>query len=635
MPKDHEVKITITGDSRSAEQALKRVSDHGHRLGTALKVGLAAAGAGVAAFTAFMKSSVDAAAEEEKAITMLAQSMKQHGTYSEAALADLKEFAAEQQRFTTFADDATLAAMHQLQTFGMNTEQMKAATKAAQDLAAAKGIDLTTAANLVGRAFAGNTGMMSRYGIVLDESRLKAEGFSYVLEALNNQFGGAARAALDTYEGRLEKMKNYYGDLKETIGYAVLPALSDMAENLTEFFGVLKDSDAISKFLKPISEAFEKLAPLVADALSSIIDLFSESDILGQITEVFSGLLESLIPIIQQIGPPIMEIASILADLFASALSSLAPIISQIASMLAPLISTIADFLREHQPMVEELMAILSEILTRVLEAIAPVLDTILDSAMKIIDVVMPVLPALLELLEPILQALEAILPPISQLVEWMAKVAEVVMDKVVSAFEWLVERLRGLGSVWSAVWGAAKAVFEGVWNAIKWIYDHIISPVANAIKSVWDGLIAAWQRVWSVLKSIVKGAVLGVLHIVRGLVHALDWAIPGGATGKVDEWIAKVERWHAGGLIGSKERLIIAEVGEYVVRSEAVKKVGVPTLDYINRTGNLPAGGNVEVNFNVGTLISSDESWEELARKIHLEYGPRIARAVGGIAYG
>jgi len=41
-------------------------------------------------------------------------------------------------------------------------------------------------------------------------------------------------------------------------------------------------------------------------------------------------------------------------------------------------------------------------------------------------------------------------------------------------------------------------------------------------------------------------------------------------------------------------------------------------------------AGAGAVINIHVGTIISDDRSWEELARKIQFKYGPRLARAAG-----
>lgn len=636
MARDKELRIRIVGDSKSAEQALDAVARKGHGMSTALKAGLAAAGAGMAAFGAFMKSSVEAAADEEKAIKQLSQAMQQHGTYSAAALEDLKKFASEQQRLTTFADDATLAAMHQLQTFGMNAEQMKAATKAAQDLAAAKGMDLTTAANLVGRAFAGNTAMMSRYGIVLDDARLQAEGFCYVLEALNQQFGGAAEAAADTYLGRMEQMKNAWGDLQETVGYAVLPALTEMSQTLTGVFQDLQESGALQDILTPLADAFSRLAPLVGDAISSVVEILTGSDLLPAITEVFASIFEAVGPLLQQLGPPIAQILAQLAQIAAQVVSGLAPVIQALAPILADIASRVGAFLERLAPVLGEVAAKLGDILSRILTAIQPYIDRILDAVFQVIEALLPVLPTLLDLATPILDLLLQLVPPIAAIAEWAARIAEVIVGALGSALEWVVGAIQGFAGIWSSVWEAVKSVFSSIWNGIKAVYDTVIRPVVDAIKNVWSGIQDTWSDIWNTVKDIVKGGILGVLRAFRALVYALDWAIPGGAAGKVDEWIAKVEGWHEGGWIkGAGEVLLplgLFQGGEFVIPRDAAAALGPDRLEELRR-GNLPVaagGGNIEVHFHVGGFFGSARELDELARRLMSDHMPRVAFARG-----
>ena len=181
MAREKEIKVKITGDSKSAEAALSSLSEKTSKLGTALKAGLAAAGVAVGALAYQLKQAVSAAAEQEKAELTLAQAMQHHGTYTQEAFNALKQFAAERQKLTKYGDELTLSNLRLLQTYGMDIETMKKAMVAAQDLASAKGIDLTTAVNLLGKAYAGNTTALARQGIMLDEARLKTEGFSYVL----------------------------------------------------------------------------------------------------------------------------------------------------------------------------------------------------------------------------------------------------------------------------------------------------------------------------------------------------------------------------------------------------------------------------------------------------------------------
>src|SRR5581483_4503498 len=118
-------------------------------------------------------------------------------------------------------------------------EQMKAALRAATDLASCLGIDLRTATMLVAKAFAGNTATLSRYGLVIDETKLKTEGATAVLEAISQQFGGQAAAAADTFSGRLAQLNNAWNDFQEVVGQILvdviqpmLPALKSLAESM-------------------------------------------------------------------------------------------------------------------------------------------------------------------------------------------------------------------------------------------------------------------------------------------------------------------------------------------------------------------------------------------------------------------
>src|SRR5690606_33561935 len=50
-----------------------------------------------------------------------------------------------------------------------------------------------------------------------------------ILETLSGVFGGAASAAANTFSGRMTQMKNRIGDVWETIGEALIPALDALA----------------------------------------------------------------------------------------------------------------------------------------------------------------------------------------------------------------------------------------------------------------------------------------------------------------------------------------------------------------------------------------------------------------------
>jgi hypothetical protein len=171
------------------------------------------------------KQAVQAYVELEAAQMKLAVAMRNQGDFTRENFAALKEYAAQLQKVTTYDDDLTIAMMATLKSYGMNTTELKAATVAAMDLATAKGMNLATAAELVGKAFVGETRTLARYGIIIGDGVKKSEKFDAVLRQIQQRFGGSAQAEIETYGGQWKQIANWWGDIAEKTGLALLKTL--------------------------------------------------------------------------------------------------------------------------------------------------------------------------------------------------------------------------------------------------------------------------------------------------------------------------------------------------------------------------------------------------------------------------
>lgn len=194
--------------------------------------GLLAAGTAVAGVTAFLVSAFKAYQENETAVNKLNVALKNQGITTAGVSEDLQKFAAQMQRTTTFSDETVLRAQALLTTFGLVGDKLKQTTSAAADLASSLGIDLQQAAMLLGKAAAGETGTLARYGIKISETIPPAQKLDEVLRQLQQRFGGAAQAELNTTAGRIENLKNRYDELTETIGRHLLPVFEYWANVL-------------------------------------------------------------------------------------------------------------------------------------------------------------------------------------------------------------------------------------------------------------------------------------------------------------------------------------------------------------------------------------------------------------------
>lgn len=175
------------------------------------------------AFVSFLAGSIDEYAKQETAVKKLTTALQAQGRATPDVVDGYKAMASQFQRTTVFADEQINEMQALLVEVGdVAPAQMEKALTAATDLSAGLGIDLTNATTLVGKAFAGETGTLKRYGIVIDEAKLKTEGASAVLDAIQAKFGGQAQAEVETYAGKVKQLANAWGEVQEAIGKSVV-----------------------------------------------------------------------------------------------------------------------------------------------------------------------------------------------------------------------------------------------------------------------------------------------------------------------------------------------------------------------------------------------------------------------------
>lgn len=269
-----EAKIVIKGkdNTKKAFGSIKKGSESVGKSISKLKAGFVAFGAalGGALVLGSIKKVVTAANEQERAITQLSQSLKTAGDFSDEAVQSFKDLASAQQKVTTFGDEVTLSAAAQLKQFsGLSNELVRKLIPSIQDFSAGMGIDLKTAAQLVGKTLGSTTNALSRYGIELTEVNDKTARTEELLIQLSGRFGGQAKAQAEDFGGALTQVGNAFGDVLEGVGFLITrsPELNNVLTILTASFSKLTDllpkakneTEILEAELKKEEETLEKL----------------------------------------------------------------------------------------------------------------------------------------------------------------------------------------------------------------------------------------------------------------------------------------------------------------------------------------------------------------------------------------
>ena len=290
----NEVQIKIVADPKSAEEGFKKTQSAFGRMQAQIEkhrkkigVGLTALGGGI---TALGASAVKSAQEEAIGISMLDQALLNVGSSYDSQREAIERVIAAQQNKTNFGDEAQRAALQKLVVIGGQWKGSLEALTVTIDLAAGAGMDLNSAALLVGKAIAGETSSLSRYGIQLEKGATQTE----IMAALTKQFGGSAESAVDP----LIQLKNRTGDLQQEFGKALLPALTkvvDLFEKVTRhLIAFSAEHPKLSKVLFIVVGVLGGLA-LVLGPILIMLPLLAGG--VGIVAGAFGALSLSMLPI--------------------------------------------------------------------------------------------------------------------------------------------------------------------------------------------------------------------------------------------------------------------------------------------------------------------------------------------------
>lgn len=281
-------KIPLDVVISAKDEASKKVKGLKKELSGLQKIAIATVGA-IAGFAIFRKASqfmgeaTEAAKIQETMEARLAASLRQSVGATKEQIKELINYAAALQTTTMYADEQIISAMGILSTFQLTTDQIKESTDRLLDMAAGtekatgEQQDLVAISMALGRALTMGVGALTRYGVVLSEAEKEAirtangnEKLMLILQALDNNYKGIAEAMATTYAGQIKQAENAWGDLKEMIGKAVLPILSDLTTGLVGTAGALGETSTEGLILFDTFRSVYEGAALVTKSLTQI-----------------------------------------------------------------------------------------------------------------------------------------------------------------------------------------------------------------------------------------------------------------------------------------------------------------------------------------------------------------------------
>jgi hypothetical protein len=460
--------------------------------------------------------------------------LKSTGGAAGMTATEVNDLATSLSEVTRFEDDAIVAGESMLLTFtNIGEDVFPQATETMLDMSQALGQDMQSSAIQLGKALndpiKGMTALQ-RVGVTFTEAQkdqIKAMveagdvmgAQKVILAELSKEFGGSARAAGQTFGGQMDILTNKLGNVKEEVGLALLPVLTQLATTLGPV--VMQAAQGLANFLTgTLIPAISNVVTWVTTNWPKIRD--TAITVWNAVVAVVGPILETIKGLIQGAG----DKTSWLSEAWQRVQAIIAAVLPPIQTIIAAVLGAIQTFMAAHG---EEIKAFMSG----AWEQIGSIINTVLAIIQA---TVVPALQAIAQFISDHGAEIQRVLSNAWTIISTIISTALTLIEGTVKLILALIQ------GDWSGAWEIVKTTANTVWTNIKTIIgaalDNIkvvlglaLDAIKNIFESKWNAILNYLKGLWESIKQTVNDG----LNAVKDALGSITFPNPFGV---IQGWI-------------------------------------------------------------------------------------------------
>ena len=425
----------------------------------------------------------------------------------------------------------------------------------------------------------------------------KISGIEYDITNLNDVYnaihviqtelgitGTTAKEASTTIQGSAASMKAAWSNL-----------LTGLATDTGNFDNLIKNfvdsaKTTISNILPVVKEIAQKIPPLIQELLPEIISVVTEigTELIPTVIEVSIGIINALVDAIPDI---IAAIIDLIPPIMEGLTEALPAIIDGILQLIILLCENFSDIIT---PIIDALPDIITNIVNALLDNLPALIDGVIQLILGIVDATGEIIATLVPMIPDIIFAIvDAIIENGPAILEGIWQIIESI-----------------LGLVWDcveALWGHVTSFFNGLTERLSpivgWINEHVIQPVKDFFKGLWDGVKDIFSKVGDFFKENFQKGVDNIKNVfgkVTGFFTDV-WTKIKNIFSKVGEVVGKAitntVTKAINAVLSTAVKIINGFIGAInlaIGLINLIPKVNIPKLEKLN-TPQLAKGGVVD----------------------------------------
>ncbi|WP_147613008.1 hypothetical protein [Treponema pectinovorum] len=199
-----------------------------------------------------LKEANEAYKVQEKAEKALAKAAENNPYLNRESVQKLKDYASELQNISNYGDEGTIDIMAQLASTGRSESEIMKIMGAAADYAAAKHIDLKTAAETLNSTYSGMAGTMGRQISEIKDLTDEQLKNGDAIDLISQKYKGFAKESIDSGT----QAKNAFGDFMESLGKIANPTFEALGRRAKAFWENM--TSLMTDFNKALENASRK-----------------------------------------------------------------------------------------------------------------------------------------------------------------------------------------------------------------------------------------------------------------------------------------------------------------------------------------------------------------------------------------
>lgn len=226
-------RILTQYSDKGSKAAVKDINKLGKSFDNFSRKSARAFGVAAAASAAFAikigTDAVQAAIADQKSQALLATSLRNTVGATDEAIAGTEKYITAMQKQFSVVDDDLRPAMARLTAATGSVTAAQALMDTALNVSASSGADLATSVGAIIKATSGQFKALKTLVPALTNATIKSKDVAKAFEEVNAATSGAAATRAGTLEYRLANLRIAFGEILETLGYALLPVMERFA----------------------------------------------------------------------------------------------------------------------------------------------------------------------------------------------------------------------------------------------------------------------------------------------------------------------------------------------------------------------------------------------------------------------